>query len=519
MKRKVSRWSILLIVFAVALTGFDIYFNRDSASMTASMEPPSLPMISFQVESHSVNPLAGNVEEMDFSAARNTVVPLSEEGELRIKLHTYDNQISSLIYTAYTGDGAEKLLTKTEKKPKKELTLSFGDLYADGQSGYLRVTLVLEDDSRVFYDTRIARDSKAQLASCIEYAKELHESMLHNTDTDKVERVLETRTQGAASSLQHVTIYSPLEHATWGELKPELVGEVTCEIQEMKEAYTSLQLRYQVRCADESICKVEEFFKVRFAGEKFYLLAYDRVIEEVFEGNSKALISKGIRLGLASQDLQYQANEAGTVVAFVQAGELWSYNQKEREFACVFRFTDAEKADLRNETALHRVQILSMDKKGNLTFAVYGYMNRGDHEGESGATIYYYDVSRNMIKETAFIPSQEAYAVIAKEYGELAYYNEEADVLYVMVGSALYKVELQTGEQSLLLQASEQGGLVSAADGHLIAYQHPQKETEAIVLDFATGKERKVQVEEGECIQPLGFVMGDFVYGVARKSD
>ncbi|MEE1314814.1 MAG: hypothetical protein UHS49_03500, partial [Faecalimonas sp.] len=39
------------------------------------------------------------------------------------------------------------------------------------------------------------------------------------------------------------------------------------------------------------------------------------------------------------------------------------------------------------------------------------------------------------------------------------------------------------------------------------------------VLDFATGKERKVQVEEGECIQPLGFVMGDFVYGVARKSD
>ena len=37
----------------------------------------------------------------------------------------------------------------------------------------------------------------------------------------------------------------------------------------------------------------------------------------------------------------------------------------------------------------HAIKIISMDKDGNTTFAVYGYMNRGEHEGEVGAAIYY----------------------------------------------------------------------------------------------------------------------------------
>lgn len=62
----------------------------------------------------------------------------------------------------------------------------------------------------------------------------------------------------------------------------------------------------------------------------------------------------------------------------------------------------------RNLNDQHAVRIISMDNSGNLAFAVYGYMNRGEHEGEVGVGIYYFDVERNLIQEKAFIPSKKS---------------------------------------------------------------------------------------------------------------
>ena len=59
-----------------------------------------------------------------------------------------------------------------------------------------------------------------------------------------------------------------------------------------------------------------------------------------------------------------------------------------------------------------------MDGDGNVTFAVYGYMNRGAHEGEVGAAIYYYQAEQNNIDEKAFIPSNKSAAVASEELGK-----------------------------------------------------------------------------------------------------
>ena len=48
----------------------------------------------------------------------------------------------------------------------------------------------------------------------------------------------------------------------------------------------------------------------------------------------------------------------------------------------VFSFSDSEGSDERSRNDQHDVRIISMDDSGSLAFAVYGYMNRGAHEGE-----------------------------------------------------------------------------------------------------------------------------------------
>ncbi len=38
---------------------------------------------------------------------------------------------------------------------------------------------------------------------------------------------------------------------------------------------------------------------------------------------------------------------------------------------------------------LHDIRLISVDEKGNTTFTVVGYMNRGVHEGRVGVAVYF----------------------------------------------------------------------------------------------------------------------------------
>lgn len=523
MKGRIIRISVLTVVFVLALIGFSYYTNRGNTDMTADMGSAMLPTISFTVEGRTVNLLAGHVSEMDISAVRETITPLDKSENVVVNIQKYDQEIASLTYEVYQIDGNEKLLKKTEKKVGETVKINVGDALGEKQEGILRIQLHLDKGKSVFYYTRVTNAPNIYLGECMDYVQTLHTNILEKKDTDSIKKVMESNELGDNTTLQHVTIHSDLEHITWGKLKPEIVGEVRWNMAEAKEAYTSIQLNYQVKCVGdnnaEEVHNVKEFFRVRYVDENYYLLSYDRTMEEVFDASNVVLMSKGIIMGLTTEDMQYKVNEEGTIVSFIQADELWSYNMKEDEFALVFSFADSEKEDIRNRFDKHSLKILSMENDGSLTFAVYGYMNRGAHEGESGVAIYYFDLAKNVVEEKAFIPSNQSHVAIEKELGELAYYNDKTNVLYVLAGGVLCKVDLETNEKTVLLEQLEQGQYVSSEDGHLIAYQKADRVSEAVVLNFATDSEQSVKVADGEIIQPLGFVMGDFVYGIGRAED
>jgi surface protein len=73
----------------------------------------------------------------------------------------------------------------------------------------------------------------------------------------------------------------------WGKLEPKIVQEPKIDITETKKAYTSVVLRYQVLCEGDNNKKetyeVKEFFKVLYKKDSFYLLEYDRTMEEIFD--------------------------------------------------------------------------------------------------------------------------------------------------------------------------------------------------------------------------------------------
>ena len=78
----------------------------------------------------------------------------------------------------------------------------------------------------------------------------------------------------------------------------------------------------------------------------------------------------------------------------------------------IFSFYDKDNADRRTLYDNHGIKILDVDEGGNVKFAVYGYMNRGRHEGETGIQIISYDNSLNTIEEEVYIPYSKSYAVL-----------------------------------------------------------------------------------------------------------
>lgn len=523
MKEKIIRIGVLTTVFILAVVVFSFITNKGNADMTADMGAPTLPSISFASEGYTVNNLVGYRDEMNIPAMRDTVTMLTDKGNVEAHINLYDQKMKSLTYEVYTLDGKKRLYRKTEKKVEETMTFKIGETLEENEEGVLKIVLTREDGNKIRYYTRIVKPNEYYIKECLDFAKQLHEEMLKKSEAGVLKSVIEPNDETDNTTLQHVTIHSDLEHIMWGNLKPEIVGDIYWNVKEVNSTYTAVQLKYQVKCAgdnnDEEVYNVKEFFRVRCLKGKLYLLNYDRTMSQVLESSNMVLTNKGIDLGISPKSIQYEINEDGTIASFIQERELWSYDKEEDSLALVFSFRDSEKEDIRNLYDHHDIRIISMDKKGNMTFAVYGYMNRGEHEGRVGAAIYYFDLSKNAVEEKAFIPSDKSFTIAEDELGKLVYYNNKQNLLYVLVDGTLYKVDLETSEKVAVVKNLGEKQYVASEDGHLLGYQKGGSLTEAtkvVVLNFSTGKSHEISVENQENIRPLGFIKNDFVYGIAK---
>ena len=525
-KKIAVRASVLTAVFIMAVIVFSYLTNRGNTDMSADMDGATLPRISFVTEGYEINSIPGYKNDMEIPSMRDTLTPV-ENREIELHLEKYDTQVQKMTWQVFTLDGEKCLQQETLKEIGDVETLKLkGDGILD-EERVLKVTLHLENED-VYYYTRIRNQEGCNYKTCLDFANTFHERAMKKEQTDELEPYLETTSDGAVSTYQTVTIHSDLNHVVWGELRPQVAGDVLWEVKECNETYTSILLTYRVRCAGvsdnpEALYTVKEFFRVRVVGDKQYLMDYNRTMTQNFDGTTKALGSKGIMLGIAPVDLEYQINSEGTIVSFVQNNELWNYDKDADEMSLVFSFADAENVDIRNFYDRHEIHIVSVDQVGNTTFTVSGYMNRGTHEGETGVAVYYFDSEKNSVAEKAFVPSSKGYYVMKEELGKYVYYSNKSEMLYVMMDGTLYSVDMEEDTREVLVRGLENGQYTASQDGHLLAYQGiggKVNESEKItVLNLQTGDSFEIDAENGEYLKPVGFIKDDFAYGTLKSED
>lgn len=526
MKKTVIRVGVLTAVFVAAVIFFSYLTNKGNTDMSAALSSATLPRVWFTTEGYEVNPLAGHVMDMEITSMRDTVTPVSAN-TLTLNIESFGETIEKVTWQVFSLDGENCLQKETQKIDEETLELQFNDNGILDTEKVLKITLHLPTRD-VYYYTRIKNSEDCNYRTCLDFVKDFQEKALRKEDTDTIESYLETTSGGDADGFHKVTIASSVDYVTWGALEPEVIDEVAWEVKECNETYTSVTLSYRVKCPGdeehaEAEYSVEEFFRIRVYNDKVYLMGYERTMNQFFEGGEGALDAKGVLVGIASDTMEYQHNADGTMVAFVQNNELWTYDQKADEFSLAFSFAEAEKEDPRNYYHRHEIHINSIDDEGNVLFYVLGYMNRGDHEGKVGVAIYSFDSAKSSVTERAFVASKKGYEIMKEELGQFIHYSEAESMLYVMVDGYLYRVDMQENTKELLVRGLSEDQYKASENGNLLLYQNISVQSsysdKLNFLNLETGESFEIKAQDGEYIKPLGFIHSDLVYGVMRSGE
>ena len=104
------------------------------------------------MEDHTVNILAGYVDEMDITAMRDTITPVPDNGILTLGLEKKGNEIENVQYEVYSLDGGTTYLQDTVRDlTGSSVTLDVNRGLPEGvQEAVLKVILETAEKEQIF---------------------------------------------------------------------------------------------------------------------------------------------------------------------------------------------------------------------------------------------------------------------------------------------------------------------------------------------------------------------------------
>ena len=528
--KKTIKTVVVTVTFFLMLFLFSVLLNRDNTGMTMEMAEATYPTVSIQNNARLINRMQGYAKPMDTSYMRESITPLEEGRSLSVYIEKYGREITGLAYEVRSIDG-ERLIESTELtnyvEKKDYITTSFSlkDLIETNQEYTLVILLSTDSGEVIRYYTRIiqAYDYKAseKLAFAFDFS---NKTFAESPENEELITYLESDATGDNTNFRHVNIHSSFDQITWGDLEVVKETEPVAVIEELASSTATIRLEYMVSLEegrDTHFYNVTERFRVRLGAERMYLLEYDRYMDQMFFEKDHAFYGNKIVLGITDENISLTESEDGNVFAFIKEGNLYVCNITENKVARAFSFYDENNFDWRTRNQKHDIKILSVDETGNALFMVYGYMNRGKHEGEVGIQVYAYDGLMNTVEELIFVPYDKTYEMLKVNVEKLAYLNQKGD-FYVYLEGTIFCVDVETGEyQELVSGVSEHTFKVSDNNTMLVwqAGNNTYNSREMLLMSLEGGKRSLIKVEENERVLPLGFMGNDLIYGIANLED
>lgn len=531
MNKRFLKMLISIFIF-LGIVGFHMIsvYNAGKDGETV-VEESTLPLVSVMFEGLNINTLCGYTADMEVEYMRENITPITEENKLNILIDRYDNTIVNVSYEIRTLDG-ERLIEEYNADyfsvdgDQIDIEFELSNMLEEDTEYMLNVILVTENHEKVNYYTRIIKESTPTIKAYIEYVKAFSASTFDKDAFNEYKPSLERYGTNDDTNFGVVNNGSDTESLTWGALNPTYASTPQVIVREIVGDISCIELKYVVQAEDEyehvQYYNVSEYFRVRQGSSMMYVYVYERRMEQLFECNDYSVTNTRINLGIDS-DLSVEMSESpkGSYLSFVKERNLWCIDLSENSMVNIFSLDSGKTDDIRNKFDNSEIEIVSTSQEGDVLFLVYGYMNRGVHEGKVGVALYKYTNETNTVEELVFVPSQKSYYVLRENVGKFAYITSD-DLLYLMLEDSIYTITFDSNEYMQLVSGLREGNFIISEDNTMVAWHENGSLYEADsvrVIDIENNKDYVIKAEEGEYIKVFGFVEHDLVYGTAKKTD
>lgn len=531
MKRAIIKGLLLGCIFALALLILSRVMNQGNTDMTTEMGEATYPVLSMYVGSYRVGSLHGYAQSMECAYLRDNLQPIDEDRKIDVRMDTYGRRIDSIAFEVRSLDG-ERLVESTpvETYEKGEDDISFSITLKDlieSDTEYMLVFLITpEGGAPVRYYSRIILSESLHVREKLDYITDFHERTFDKEAAAELTKYLESNAEGDNTTFHKVTIHSSFNQVTWGDLPVRKVAEPRIIIRELTEQTGSFNLEYLVNIRNGKkidYYRVNEYYRIRYTPDRMYLLDFERTMGQIFDEESDVYINDKIVLGITGEEVSLKESDGGNVFAFTVADKLYSYNVTDNKLARLFSFygNTEELTDSRSAYDKHDIRVLTVDETGNILFLVYGYMNRGRHEGCVGVALYAYNSMTNTVEEMAYIPYDKSYELLKTDIEELSYLSRTG-IYYFMLDGSVYAVDVRTLSIQTVVTGLKEGGYHVSESNKMLVWQEGSDlyaATDLILMNLNTQMQTKISAGPGEYISVVGFMGEDLIYGLARKRD
>lgn len=531
MGKSLIKIAIVLLTFVASIFITEKVINKDMMDMTKEMSIATLPVVSTEYNGIEINRMYGYLSDMDINYMRENITPLMSGRRLRLWIDKYGLSIHKMAFEVRAIDD-NRLIEDTEitefdlvgRKVKADVILK--DLIESNQEYEFILKLTMGDGREVKYYTRVMNPEEYYISDKLEYVSDFTDSTFDKDIAEGLKTYLEPNSSADNTTFGYVNIHSKFDQITWGDLHPVRVTEPIITIKELAPLTGSFITDFYISVRDEELekeryYKVQEFFRVRYSKTRMYLLDYERTMNEVFVDEKDSYSENAIVLGITDGTVNMVESEDGSNVAFETGGRLYVYNVPDNRIAYLFGYFDNYTDDERQLNDRHHIKIMNVDEAGNVSFLVYGYFNRGDHEGNVGMSAFYYDASVNTIEELAYIPSRHAPDLLMKEVEQLSFMNSKGE-LYLLIGSRLYDVHSDSRLVEVIAEDLTVDSYVISSNNHMVAWQKGSDNNNCqtlCLMNLETGAIKEIAVRPSETVMPISFMGEDLIYGIVRKSD
>lgn len=534
-KNRIRKTVFLVAVFVVALAVYFVWTSMNAEkehTVYTSIEEPTLPVVYAGMEGGFENRLYGYLQDMGNSAADDSLTVLPEDRVLSLRINEYDNMVAKISYEIRSLD-LSHFIENTETDAE-DIRSENGFLYVD-----LPIQNLIEKDSQyllsihldigekiVNYYTRIIWTDSSLPYEMLAFADNFTKLTFdYEKAAGELVTYLETSQSAKNDDLGYVNINSNFSQLTWGQTGMRLTTDTDVLLKEYQGVMGVVEVRYMTERSDSQgnveRYQVKDSFTMRVGAERIYLLNYERETSQIFEGSRRLFAGKRIMLGISAPDmLQTVRSDDGRHVAFKTDRELWSYDEEKKRAVNIFSFRSGVDDGVRANNDRHDIKILSVSDSGDVDFVVYGYMNRGRHEGYNGIAYYQYSSATDTITEVFFMPLKKTFEHIKNELEKLCVKNDN-DMLYLFQNDSVIAVELKSGEMMDIASGLTDVSFAASDDQMKIAWQDsPDGYSRKLqLMDLYTGETEVVEAFEGEYLRLQGFMDRDVIIGFCRESD